>query len=112
MLRFPLPSLPLLVFALTLSLASPAAAVDPDPGIGDSDLPTSLQYLGTNQAESVATRLQYRLRNTQFREVEAPTRFRTQSILRYSKPLGDSGLVLRVKAPLKPRKLIKLELQF
>ena len=51
-------------------------------------------------------------RRDESRAVEAPTRYRTQSILRYSKQLGDTGLILKVKAPLKPRKLIKLELRF
>ena len=46
------------------------------------------------------------------RPIEAPTRFRVSSILKYSLPLGDTGLVLRVKAPLKPHKIVTVELRF
>jgi hypothetical protein len=46
------------------------------------------------------------------RAVRAPTRYRTKSILRYEKALGRTGLILRVKAPLKPRKIVKFELRF
>jgi hypothetical protein len=46
------------------------------------------------------------------RSVEAPTRYRVKSILKYSRPLGDTGMILRVKLPLKMRKLVKFELRF
>lgn len=42
----------------------------------------------------------------------SPLRDRTQSVLRYQTPLGQTGLLLRLRAPLKSRKLIKLELRF
>ena len=41
----------------------------------------------------------------------SPTR-RTESVLRYETRLGKTGIILRLKAPLKQRKLIKFELRF
>ena len=41
----------------------------------------------------------------------SPTR-RTESVLRYQTPLGKTGIILRLKAPLKQRKLVKFELRF
>ena len=43
---------------------------------------------------------------------EPPSKYRSQSILRYSIPIGDTGLVFRVKAPLRPGKIVKFELRF
>ena len=100
----------LTILALSLVLwTSPAAA---DSGFRMSELPSSLRYLGSRSAAASAAGLHYRHRSQQFQAVEAPTRYRTKSILRYSKALGKSGMRLRVKAPLKPRKIIKVELQF
>ena len=41
-----------------------------------------------------------------------PLRDRTQSVLRYQTPLGKTGIILRLKVPLKQRKLVKFELRF
>ncbi len=41
----------------------------------------------------------------------SPTR-RTESVLRYQTPLGKTGIILRLKVPLKQRKLVKFELRF
>ena len=79
---------------------------------GDDDLfqllPSSFRY-----PESVDSKPpSFSFRRNESRAVEAPTRYRTHSILRYSTPLGRTGLVLRLKAPLKPRKLVKVEIRF
>lgn len=51
-------------------------------------------------------------RRSESRAVAAPTRYRTSSILKYSTPLGNTGLLFRVKAKPSPRRLIKLEIRF
>jgi hypothetical protein len=98
--------------SLALLISAAPAAADSSDRFRKSQLPSSLRYLGSGAAESRADAILYRHRGKQFRAVEAPTRYRTKSILRYSRALGDSGLVLRVKAPMKFRKIIKVELHF
>ena len=51
-------------------------------------------------------------RRNELRAVAAPTRYRTSSILKYSKPIGNTGVIFRVKAKPNPRRLIKLEIRF
>ena len=51
-------------------------------------------------------------RRNEARAVEAPSRFSARKRLSYTKTLGRSGLIFRVKAPLKKRKLVKFELKF
>ena len=66
------------------------------------------QYAGLFEQKTHTTAL---LRND-IRPVEAPTRYDVKTILRYTLPLGDTGMELRLKAPLKPQKIVKLELRF
>jgi hypothetical protein len=102
--------LPALAAALLLTVlfAGPAVAANFD----FDRVPDRFQYARyagslENKPRTVAFR-----RNESRHVVAAPTRFRVSSILRYSTPLGDTGLVLRVKAPLKPRKIVSLEIRF
>lgn len=89
--------------------APPATAGSEDPFAFDSDLPERLQY-PEPRYDSSPPGISFR-RNEQ-RAVEAPTRYRTSSLLKYKTPLGDTGMELRLKLPLKPRKIFKLELRF
>lgn len=110
----------ILRLALFFSLASLASGAAPGLASADTvsyfratDLPESLQYRGSKVAgEKGASSLQFHHQKQQIRSLEAPTRYRTRSILRYSRPLGETGLVLRIKAPLKKRQQIRLELRF
>lgn len=71
-------------------------------------IPEELQYVRDPERKPPSVSF----RRNQLRAVEAPTRYRTSSILKYTTPLGDSGMELRVKLPLKRRKIVKLELRF
>jgi hypothetical protein len=102
----------LLLTILVLCSLTAASANADGPAIRSSELPSSLRYLGSGAAESHASALDYKHRSEQFRAVTVTTRYRTKSILRYSRALGKTGMILRVKAPMKPRKIIKLELRF
>jgi hypothetical protein len=92
-----------------LLLPGAAANAESDKDLFLSSLPKTYHY---GRGNAVTKPRSISFRRDESRAVEAPTRYRTQSILRYSKQLGDTGLILKVKAPLKPRKLIKLELRF
>jgi len=112
----PLPSslrLVLVSLAFLLLLPAASASAEEPKRFLTSDLSASLQYQGSDAAtQPGANRLRYRHQRQELRSLTAPTRYRTKSILRYSKELGDTGLVLRVKAPLKPRQMLKFELRF
>ena len=93
-----------------LLLPGSVAMADSTPGfLFQSDLPVQFKYAARARASRP---LSVSFRRNEARAVEAPTRYRTHSILRYTLPLGDSGLILRVKAPLKPRKLVAFEIRF
>ena len=96
------------VLALALLVATPAAASDASPFDFDPPVPKQFQY-----AESYESRPpSFSFRRNQSRAVEAATRYRTSSILQYTTPLGETGLILRVKVPLKRHKIIKFEIRF
>jgi len=103
------------VIFVTLLLAGPALANSDAPiqsedpfGFNDQGIPARFQY--DEGLESKPPSVSFR--RNESRAVEAPTRFRTGSILKYSTPLGRTGMIFRVKLPLNPRKIIKLELRF
>jgi hypothetical protein len=107
--------LPLIFALFALFLIAPAgvAIADSSAHFHVTDLPESLQYrAGKGASAKSGTSLHYQHQEQQLRLIEAPTRYRTRSILRYSHGLGDSGLVLRIKAPLKPRQMVRFELRF
>ena len=106
---------PALILPLLLLLAAPASADSDDPfDFEDPRVPVGFHYtpvlsFGEGREPQPPS---FSFRRNESRAVEAPTRYRTSSILKYSRPLGDTGLILRVKLPLKQRKIIKLELRF
>ena len=85
-----------------------AAAADSSPF--DFTQPVPEQFLYAESYESKPP--SFSIRRNESRLVEAPTRYRTRSILQYTTPLGDTGLILRLKLPLKQRKIIKFEIRF
>lgn len=94
-----------LVLAIGL-LAAPASASAADRF---SDLlPANLRY------EEVAERRPPTIsfRRNEARAVEAPTRYRTSSFLKYKTPIGKTGLVFQMKARPNLRRLVKLEIRF
>jgi hypothetical protein len=98
-----------------LGLAAPAVAgsdapfaVDDPFGFDAQGLPARFQYDESHESRPPSVNF----RRNESRAVEAPTRYRTSSILKYSTPLGDTGMIFRVKLPLNPRKIIKLEVRF
>jgi hypothetical protein len=101
----------LLVFVVSLSsllaIASPSAAQD-DPFAFDQVLPESFQYVDMHESMPPS----FSFKRNESRAVQAPTRYRTTSILKYSRALGDTGMILRIKLPLNRRKIIKFELRF
>jgi len=101
----------LLVFVVSLAsllaVASPSAAED-DPFAFDPVLPESFQYVDMHESMPPS----FSFKRNESRAVEAPTRYRTTSLLKYSRALGDTGMILRIKLPLNPRKIIKFELRF
>ncbi len=92
-----------------LLLPGAVANANSDIDIFFSDLPETFHY---GRAAGATKPLSISFRRNASRAVEAPTRYRTQSILQYEKALGNTGLILKVKAPLKPRKLVKFEIRF
>ena len=98
------------LLAGALLLPASAATADSNPEVlFQSDLPAAFTYRAGARATSP---LSVSFRRNEGRAVAAPTRYRTHSILRYSLPLGDTGLILKLKAPLKPRKLVAFEIRF
>ena len=71
-------------------------------------LPQRLQY--ADDSESRPPSVSYE--RNELRAVQAPTRFRVRSLLRYRMALGDSGMELRVRVKPKMRKIVKVELRF
>ena len=98
----------LTVFVLALLAAPPAAASDASPFDFDPPVPEQFQFAESYESKPPS----FSFRRNQSRAVEAPTRYRTSSILQYTKPLGETGLILRVKMPLKLHKIIKFEIRF
>ena len=96
------------LFALALLMATPAAASDSSPFDFDPPVPEQFQYAESYESKPPS----FSFRRNQSRAVEAPTRYRTSSILQYTTPLGETGLILRVKMPLKAHKIIKFEIRF
>ena len=96
------------VLALLLFASGPAVASDTSPF--DFAQPVPERFLFAESYESKPPSFSFR--RNESRLVEAPTRYRTSSILKYTTPLGDTGLILRIKLPLKQRKLIKFEVRF
>ena len=96
-----------LATGLLLAGAAGAAAESDKAGIA-ALLPSELHYSRWAQGRTPPEML----RRSESRAVAAPTQYRTESVLRYTKSLGHSGMVLLVKAPLKPTKLVKFELRF
>lgn len=92
-----------------LLLPGAVANAESDKDLFLSSLPKTYHY---EHGNAVTKQRSISFRRDESRSVEAPTRYRTHSILRYSKQLGSTGMILKVKVPLKPRKLIKLELRF
>lgn len=89
-------------------MATPAAASDASPFDFDPPVPKQFQYAESYESKPPS----FSFRRNQSRAVEAPTRYRTSSILQYTTPLGETGLILRVKMPLKAHKIIKFEIRF
>jgi hypothetical protein len=71
-------------------------------------IPERFQYVEERESRPPSVSF----RRNELRAVEAPTRYRTSSILKYTTPIGDTGMEFRVKLPLKPTKIVKLELRF
>ena len=94
--------------ALALLFAIPASAADTSPF--DFTQPVPEQFLFAESFESRPPSFSFR--RNESRLVEAPTRYRTSSILKYTTQLWDTGLILRIKLPLKQRKIIKFEIRF
>lgn len=95
-----------LAAVISLGVASPAFAEAPLDF--DQLVPANFRYVKTH--ERIAPSVSFR--RNESRAVEAPTRYRTSSVLQYTRPLGSTGLQLRVKAPLNPRKIVKVEIRF
>ena len=87
-----------------LTLGLPAAAGDPFDGL----LPESLRYHEDSERKPPSISF----RRNESRAVEAPTRYPTSSILKYSTPIGKTGLIFRLKARPNMRRLVKLEIRF
>jgi len=101
-------------FALVVLLALPLpAAAEPHEGLAAfrfEQLPENFRYEVVEDLEAGEASFSFR-RNEEL-AVEAPTSFRIKSMLQYTMPLGDTGMILKLKAPLKLRKLIKVEIRF
>ncbi len=93
---------------LTLILFSPALPASADGDLFDELLPSSLRFDGDFERKPPSISF----RRNESRAVEAPTRYPTSSLLKYSTPIGNTGLILRVKARPDPRRIVKLEIRF
>ncbi len=94
-----------LLTLVTVFALAPTASADGDHF--DALLPQSLGYQDFERRPPSLS-----FRRDQSRAVEAPTRYHTSSILKYSTPIGNTGLIFRVKAGPNPRRLVKLEIRF
>jgi hypothetical protein len=103
-----------LVGAAAGLLLSGAASAESNRGrdLFLSSLPEAYRYGPQSRQRRQPLSVSFRRSRHETRAVAAPTRYRTKSILRYTKALGDTGMLFRVKLPLKRSKLIKLELRF
>ena len=98
------------LLAGVLLLPAGVATADSNPEfLFRSNIPPAFTYGAGPKAKRP---LAVSFRRNEARAVAAPTRYRTHSILRYSRQLGDTGLILKLKAPLKPRKLVAFEIRF
>lgn len=101
-----------LLVLLSASVALPA--VFALPASADSEKPlfepfsSSIRY--SQDFELRGRSLVYR--NEEERSVEAPTKFRIKSMLRYTMPIGNTGMQLRVSVPLKKKKIVKIQIRF
>ncbi len=89
-------------------LFSPALPASADGDLFDELLPSSLRFDGDFERKPPSISF----RRNESRAVEAPTRYPTSSLLKYSTPIGNTGLILRVKARPDPRRIVKLEIRF
>lgn len=94
-----------LTLVTLFALGLPASA---DGDLFDGLLPESLRY----QDDSERKPPSISFRRNESRAVEAPTRYPTNSILKYSTPIGNTGLIFRVKARPNLRRLVKFEIRF
>ena len=103
--RHLVPTSLLVLIALFIVLPLPVAA---DAELFEELLPRARSYADYFERKPAAISF----RRNESRAVAAPTRYRTSSILKYSMPLGNTGLIFRLKAKPNPRRLIKLEIRF
>ncbi len=115
------------VLTAALLLASTASAEDPFAFTVESDPPADVFAFDDPFAmhEVLPDRFQYDdgvvlkpelllwpdTRRSQLHSTPAPSRYRTDSILRYTRKL-ENGMILRVKLPMRLRKIVKVELRF
>jgi hypothetical protein len=96
-----------LAFLLLLAPSLPASAGEPDPPHFES---ISRNFRYREDYALALPPLRHRL--SEERSVEAPTAFEIKSVLQYTVPLGDTGMFLKIKAPLKKSNLVKIEIRF
>ena len=108
-LRRPLATLAAAVLLVAAS-ALPASA-QTEEAFRFEQLPENFRYEYVDDDLEVGQASFSYVRNEE-RSIAAPTKFRLKSILQYTTPLGDTGLNLKLKMPLKLRKLVKLEIRF
>lgn len=91
-----------------VAFLAPGLPASADTDLFDTRLPENLRY--QQRFERKPPSISFR--RNELRAVEAPTRYPTVSILKYSTPIGNTGLIFRVKARPNPRRLVKLEIRF
>jgi hypothetical protein len=96
------------VVLLLIAFLAPSASAEPNESLRFEQLPENFRYV--EDYDDPAYSFSYR-RGEEI-SVAAPTKFRIKSILQYTSPLGDTGLILKVKLPLKMKKLVKVEIRF
>ena len=113
--------------AALLLLAAPSSASGDDPFGFREPPPRSSDYEFEDFDENIPERFQLAVkrygesevslfhrveRRDLADEIRPPSRFKTENILKYSMPVGDTGMIFRIKFPLNPRRIIKLQLRF
>lgn len=83
-----------------------SASADADPFY--DFLPESLRYEEVSERKPPTISF----RRNEARAVEAPTRYPTRSILKYTTPIGRTGLIFQMKARPNLRRIVKLEVRF